>query len=66
MANDKCFTNIFNLSLFLKASKTILFIFIICSSSLDGLGIIPIRESESDFYNNNYLNLDICIKDKLY
>lgn len=50
MACDKYLTNTLNLSLCLKASKTILFIFKTFILSLDGLGITPIRESESDFY----------------
>lgn len=54
MACDKCLTNIFNLSSCLKASKTILLIFITCSLSDDGLGIIPIRDSESDFCKEIY------------
>lgn len=51
---DKCLTNIFNLFSCLKASKTILLIFITCSLLDDGLGIIPIRDSESDFCKEIY------------
>lgn len=55
IACDRCLTNIFNLSSCLKASKTILLILITCSSLLDGLGIIPTRDSESDFYKKKTL-----------
>lgn len=50
MACVKCLTNTFNLSSCLKASKTILFILITFSSLFDGLGITPIRDSESVFW----------------
>lgn len=49
MACDKCLTIILKKSCCLKASNTNLFNLITCSSVFDGLGITPIRASESDF-----------------